>query len=155
MEAFAMPNDQSIPDRRVVMMLCAEATRPELERALKQVRYNGEAQDVRRPETGLVMARGRIGGEGRPFNFGEATVTRATVRIASGQMGFSYHLGRDAERARAAAILDALWQSPDLSPEVERALAPVRARIETEQASERQRAEATRVNFFTMVRGED
>lgn len=45
------------------------------------------------------MVRGRIGGDGRPFNLGEGTVTRATVRLASGETGFAYHLGRDASKA--------------------------------------------------------
>jgi alpha-D-ribose 1-methylphosphonate 5-triphosphate synthase subunit PhnG len=34
---------------------------------------------------GLVMARGRIGGDGRRFNLGEVTVTRAAVRLAAGE----------------------------------------------------------------------
>lgn len=155
MKAGLGPDHQSVADRRAIMAVCAQATASELEQALEQVGYEDEVHDLRRPETGLVMARARIGGDGRPFNFGEATVTRAAVRIASGQTGFSYHLGRDAGRARGAAILDALWQTQDVSLAVERALAPIRARIQTEQATERQRTEATRVNFFTMVRGED
>ncbi|MGI9568832.1 MAG: phosphonate C-P lyase system protein PhnG, partial [Desulfobulbia bacterium] len=39
---------------------------------------------VRKPETGLVMVRGRAGGTGNPFNLGEATVTRCSVRSPSG-----------------------------------------------------------------------
>ncbi len=84
-----------------------------------------------RAEIGLVMATGRIGGDGRPFNLGEVSVTRAAVRLADGRTGFAYHLGRDRRRARQAAILDALWQGDRAG--VEAALAPVARR----QAEER------------------
>ena len=57
------------------------------------------------------MVRGRIGGDGAPFNLGEATVTRAAVRLASGEVGFGYVLGRDSEKARLIAFADALMQS--------------------------------------------
>ena len=59
------------------------------------------------------MLRGRAGGDGAPFNVGEATVTRAIVELPSGERGYGHILGRDAERARLAAILDALWQRAD------------------------------------------
>ncbi len=49
---------------------------------------------LRRPEIGLVMVRGRIGGDGAPFNMGEATVTRAAVSLPGGEVGFGHVLGR-------------------------------------------------------------
>src|SRR5258708_200279 len=68
-------------------------------------------ENLREPENGLVMVRGRIGGDGAPFNLGEATVSRAAVRLASGEVGFGYTLGRDREKARMIALCDALVQS--------------------------------------------
>src|SRR5260370_10594078 len=65
-------------------------------------------ENLREPENGLVMVRGRIGGDGAPFNLGEATVSRAAVRLASGEVGFGYTLGRDREKARMIALCDAL-----------------------------------------------
>ena len=141
--------------RRAVMRLCAEATRQELRRALDALGPVGEVRDLRRPESGLVMLRGRAGGDGRPFNLGEATVTRAAVSAGSGPAGFAYHLGRDAAKARDAALLDALWQSAGRRREVEAVLEPVRARIEAEGDLAARRTAATRVDFFTLVRGED
>ncbi len=58
-------------------------------------------EDLREPENGLVMVRGRIGGDGAPFNLGEATVSRAAVRLATGEVGFGYALGRDRRKAQA------------------------------------------------------
>lgn len=112
--------------------------------------------DVRPPESGLVMLRGRIGGDGASFNVGEATVTRCAVQLSSGEVGFSYALGRDRDKARLAALCDALWQNDTHRSAVERhVLAPVRARLESERDIASQRTAATRVDFFTMVRGED
>ena len=58
---------------------------------------------MRGPETGLVMVRGRAGGSGSPFNLGEMTVTRCTVRLESGAAGHAYIAGRDERRAELAA----------------------------------------------------
>ena len=111
---------------------------------------------VRGPEIGLVMLRGRIGGGGAPFNLGEASVARASVRLSSGQIGHAVVLGRDAEKARLAASLDAAWQDAALRPLIEaKVIVPALA---LEEEADRQLAdetEATRVDFFTMVRGED
>ncbi len=114
-----------------------------------------EAIEMRPAETGLVMLRGRIGGDGAAFNLGEAPVTRATVRLATGETGFSYILGRSKEKARAAALCDALWQSPRHRTALEHhVLAPVRARCDRARRRAREEAAATRVDFFTLVRGD-
>jgi alpha-D-ribose 1-methylphosphonate 5-triphosphate synthase subunit PhnG len=112
--------------------------------------------ELRPIETGLVMLQGRIGGDGAPFNFGEATVTRATVRIPSGEIGFSYVLGRDRDNARLTALCDALWQNEATRDRLEReVLGPIRARLEAERGRRREEIAASRVDFFTLVRGED
>lgn len=136
------------------MATCAGASPAELEQALAGLGDVPAATDLRGTEQGLVMLRGRMGGDGNPFNLGEATVTRAAVRLPDGRTGFAYQLGRDAAKARTAAILDALWQGPERAA-VEAALAPIRDRIAGEAAAKARRVAATRVNFFTMVRGED
>lgn len=140
--------------RRAVMALCAAATGQELATALAGLAAPG-AEDIRAPEIGLVMAMGRIGGDGRPFNLGEVSVTRAAVRLADGRTGFAYHLGRDRDRARRAAILDALWQGEADRPGVEEALAPVAQRAAADAAAQARRTAATRVDFLTLARGED
>src|SRR6202795_750149 len=68
-------------------------------------------EDLREPENGLVMVRGRIGGDGASFNLGEATVSRAAVRLSTGEVGFGYTLGRDRQKARMIALCDAMVQS--------------------------------------------
>lgn len=107
---------------------------------------------LRGPETGLVMLRGRAGGEGAAFNLGEATATRCSVRLADGAIGHAWRLGRDAVAAETSAVLDALLQDPALQAAL---MATVIAPLAAEQAAAAallaRRAEATRVNFFTMA----
>ena len=141
--------------RRAAMAICAQATRHELAAVLGQLRFDGAVEDVRKPEIGLVMVRGRIGGDGRAFNVGEATVSRATVRLPSGEIGFSWQLGRDLAKARLAAVLDALWQVPEQCEAVEAGLSAVAARIAAQHRAEADRIAATKVDFFTLVRGDD
>ena len=114
-----------------------------------------EHQDLREPENGLVMLRGRIGGDGAPFNLGEATVSRAAVRLASGEVGFGYTLGRNGEKARLIALCDALVQSRDFSASVERdVIAPLREQLTIRRKQAAAETAATKVDFYTMVRGE-
>jgi alpha-D-ribose 1-methylphosphonate 5-triphosphate synthase subunit PhnG len=112
-------------------------------------------QDLRAPENGLVMLRGRVGGDGAPFNLGEATVSRAAVRLASGEVGFGYTLGRDGEKARLIALCDALVQSSDFGAAVERdIIAPLREQLMAKRKQVAAETAATKVDFYTMVRGE-
>ncbi len=142
--------------RRAAMAALSAAPGETLKQLWQDAGLAIEGQPVRGPETGLITLRGRIGGGGAPFNFGEATVTRATVRLASGEVGHSYSLGRDKEKARLAAILDAAWQSPTWRSAVEeKIVAPLRAAAEAGDTRKRAETAATRVDFFTMVRGED
>jgi len=112
-------------------------------------------QELRAPEHGLVMVRGRVGGDGAPFNLGEATVSRAAVRLATGEIGFGYVLGRDGEKARLIALCDALIQSASHHEAVESAVvAPLRGKVDAHRERQAAQAAATRVDFYTMVRGE-
>ncbi|WP_222876380.1 phosphonate C-P lyase system protein PhnG [Terrihabitans soli] len=140
--------------RQAAMGVYARATTEELDAALERIGRPAGAEDMRPPELGLVMARGRMGGTGAPFNAGEVSVTRAAVRLSSGEVGVAYQLGRDRTKARVAATLDALWQT-DKRSEVEAALDPIRARIAEQIQLKERRVAATKVDFFTLVRGED
>jgi alpha-D-ribose 1-methylphosphonate 5-triphosphate synthase subunit PhnG len=158
-----MTVEQSLPaggapasERQRLMALCTHATEAELAAGLAAARPMPDVAMLRRPELGLVMLRGRIGGVGAPFNLGEATVARAAVRLSSGEMGVSCILGRSLERARLAAIVDALAQVPGHRSNLDKALfAPVAERRKRERDLKDAQTAATRVDFFTLVRGED
>lgn len=110
---------------------------------------------VKPTETGTVMVEGRAGGAGRRFNAGEATVTRAVVALEDGTMGFSYALGTDRKKAELAAVLDALLQRPgDRARVEETVIAPLARQLAERQALASRKAAATKVDFFTLVRGD-
>ena len=110
---------------------------------------------LRSPETGAVMVEGRIGAVGAPFNLGEMTVTRCSLRLGSGAVGHAYVQGRDKGHAMRAAMVDALMQT-DRHDSIRSSVLDVLAREEAAARALRARkAAATKVDFFTLVRGED
>ena len=111
---------------------------------------------IRPPETGLVMLRGRIGGTGDAFNVGEATVTRCAVRTAKGHEGHAYVMGRNHGHAKIAAVCDALLQDESYHTKVEaQVLQPLQKLLEDRRSLAAHKAAATKVDFFTLVRGEN
>ncbi len=140
--------------RKAAMAVLAHSDVAEIARHLEPIAVPAY-ENLREPENGLVMLRGRIGGDGAPFNLGEATVSRAAVRLATGEVGFGYTLGRDGHKARMIALCDALVQSDDFSDTVEQhVLTPLRAAMISERDRKAAETAATRVDFYTMVRGE-
>lgn len=114
-----------------------------------------EASLLRAPEIGAVMVRGRVGATGAPFNLGEMTVTRCALRLDCGAVGHAHVQGRSRDHARQAALIDALMQTPR-APEIEAQVLRPLAEAETAARSTRAaKAAATKVDFFTLVRGED
>ena len=110
---------------------------------------------LRAPEIGGVMVRGRMGATGQPFNLGETAVTRCALKLESGAVGHAYVQGRDKEKARIAAMVDALMQT-DAADEMEAGiLAPLRDAEAKRKSDRAAKAAATKVDFFTLVRGED
>lgn len=120
-------------------------------------KYGGEPDYklLRAPEIGTTMVRGRAGAVGAAFNLGEMTITRCSVRLATGQDGHAYVQGRDKQKALQAALVDALMQT-DVAGEIEvQILTPLR-KIHAERCELRAaKAAATKVEFFTLARGED
>lgn len=141
--------------RAGVISTLARGTRAELGAALHAIGEPEGWRWLRAPEIGLVMVRGRAGGGGAPFNLGEATVTRSALALSDGTEGHAYALGRDKRISRDAALLDALWCA-GARGEVEReAVAPIRERLRAEAARASAESAATKVEFFTLARGDD
>lgn len=110
---------------------------------------------LRPVEIGMTLLRGRIGGEGQAFNFGEATLTRAAVALATGEQGFAYLLGRHPRRAELAAVFHALLQRPESRARIEAGLVrPAEAARAAAADALRAASAATRVDFATVVRGD-
>lgn len=143
-------------DRPQWMGLLARADEASLSELMADIADIPAFERLRGPEPGLVMVRGRTGGTGRPFNLGEMTVTRCTVRTVDGLLGHAYVAGRRPDHAERAALLDALLQDEARHLDLyDRIIRPLGCDEAERSAARRQESDRTRVDFFTMVRGED
>jgi alpha-D-ribose 1-methylphosphonate 5-triphosphate synthase subunit PhnG len=159
----ASRSDGDTDARRAWMAVLARADADEIERAWAATEPKPDYVFLRRPEPGLVMVQGRAGGTGARFNMGEMTVTRCAVRCggetggADGAVnGFAWVAGRNRRHAELAAVFDALLQMTDRRHEVARGvIAPLRAAQAGRREIRARKANATRVDFFTVVRGDN
>lgn len=110
---------------------------------------------LRSPEVGGVMVRGRTGATGAPFNLGEMTVTRCSVVLQDGTVGHGYVQGRSKPKAEVAALIDAMMQTPAADDLQARLLDPLQQQMQAAKTTRAAKAAATKVEFFTLVRGED
>lgn len=142
--------------RRRWMSILARAEPAALEAACASLDELPPYMWLRPPETGLVMIRGRIGGTGSKFNLGEMTMTRCVLRLPSGAIGHAYVQGANARHAELAAVTDALMQVEAWHAQVRDQVVERLAAMERERCVAAAReAEATRVDFYTLARGED
>ena len=147
-----MTNPPEPTDRAAWMGQLARA-KPERLRALFPVLPPHEV--LRPAEIGTVMVQGRAGGTGAPFNLGEVTVTRCALRLTTGEVGHGHVQGRDKDHATRAAVLDALLQTNQSNALRATVLAPLAADEAAHRTARAAKAAATKVEFFTLVRGED
>lgn len=140
--------------RRLSVLACAPVN--ELLERWRATGLDPAVELLRGPETGLIALQGRIGGSGQPFHAGEMSATRVTVRIGSGQVGHAMIAGRDSRKAQLVAVIDALALDPAHAGTIETSIVmPLEGLAQRSDAGVRARTAATKVNFFTMVRGED
>lgn len=143
--------DSAKPERREWIGLLARAPLEILEAWAQHARAPAFTW-LRRPEAGLVMVRARAGGTGDQFNLGEMTVTRCALRLEEGASGVAYVMGRSHRKAELAALADALLQSSRASEVFEALIEPVRRRLKADAEKMQRKAQATRVEFFTLAR---
>ena len=150
------PRDPGQAARRRWMSVLAKAELAELEDSWRDLPDKPDFEWLRRPEIGMVMLRGRAGGTGSQFNLGQMTVTRCALRLASGEAGLGYVQGRSKRHAELAALFDALLQDESRRSDLEGGIIRPLEEAQGERCRLRSRkAAATKVNFFTLVRGED
>lgn len=137
------------------MGLMARAPAGRIAELLTHANIATQTEWVRQPEIGSVMVQGRTGGTGAPFNLGEITVTRCALRIPSGEVGHAYIQGRRKDDARAAALVDALMRTENAESMKRAILDPLRLEESARKQARAEKAAATKVEFFTMARGED
>lgn len=153
--------DKDLPEftskRKDWMALLARAPQNLLENRIGQYEVSHSIKWLRRPETGLMMVQGRVGGSGERFNFGEITVTRCALRIGdieeNSPLGISYVMGRNHRQAQLAAMADALLQNFSLHADLEsNLLKPIRQILQEKYLQTQKETQTTKVDFFTVAR---
>ena len=148
--------NETVDTRRHWLAVLARAPVERLATALKGESDLPAFRTVKPAQTGLVMVRGRAGGTGERFNLGEITVSRCTVADAAGRIGVGWVAGRDRRKAELIARADALLQDPARYPRLRDSLIePLATEIAAANEARAAKAAATKVDFFTMVRGDD
>ena len=141
--------------RKAWMGLLAKVPAQDLARLWTAFGMTPKHRVLRAPEIGGVMVRGRAGAIGAAFNLGEMTVTRCSVKLACDTVGHAYVQGRDKAHALQAALVDALMQTDAANDVEDMVLRPLRDAMAARKSERAAKAAATKVDFFTMVRGED
>ncbi|MEZ7197419.1 phosphonate C-P lyase system protein PhnG [Pseudodesulfovibrio karagichevae] len=150
------PMDRLTRARKEWMGVLARTGTESLEAAYARLDPEPRFDHLRPPEVGMAMVRARAEARGERFNLGEMTMCRCSVRLEDGSVGHGFVAGRDRRHAELAALFDALLQDPDSGPALRRAvIEPLSASLAEGCRERAAKTAATRVNFFTMVRGED
>jgi alpha-D-ribose 1-methylphosphonate 5-triphosphate synthase subunit PhnG len=153
--ACSDPFDRDIETRKRWMAILARSSAEELEKAWQKLDQPPVFSYLRKPEIGLVMVQGRAGETGQRFNLGEMTVTRCAVQVEGGHVGCAYVAGRSPGGVEVAAVLDALLQDPNQHDFImKEILLPLEGILQEKRVRKAARADSTRVEFFTMVRGD-
>lgn len=149
------PDAPEIVARKTWLSTLAKSPAARLRQLWSETGLSPDHDILRAPEIGAVMVRGRTGATGTPFNLGEMSVTRCSVQLREGPVGHGYVQGRSKEHARIAALVDALMQTETAAQLHAQVLQPLKDELAKITATRNAKAAATKVEFFTMARGED
>ena len=143
-----------IEKRKFWMSLLATSNQSDLLNLWEQKKIRVNYIWLSTPEIGSIMAQGRMGVTGDKFNIGEVTITRCSLKLNCGTIGHSYVQGRSKKKAEISALCDALMQTK-MSKEINKNIIIPLEKIKKDNKDKiLSKAEATKVDFFTLVRGE-
>ncbi|WNN42911.1 phosphonate C-P lyase system protein PhnG [Winslowiella toletana] len=147
---------EALKVRQHWLSVLAHSQPEQLEQHWLALKLQPDYQVIRPAETGLTRLQARMGATGQRFVLGDMTITRAVVRTADGTCGYSYIAGRDKAHAERCALLDALLQQQEMHQLLQQQLITplAAARAERQQLRSREIA-SSRVDFFTLVRGDN
>jgi alpha-D-ribose 1-methylphosphonate 5-triphosphate synthase subunit PhnG len=143
-------------DRQTLLSVLARSKLMDIKKHWQDKPENYSYETIRPPQTGMVMSVARAGSSGEPFNLGEVSVTRCAIRLDSGETGVGYVTGSNKDHALHIAVIDALAQTEDQQQSLEyEVIRPLQKSLQLLHKQRKEKADATKVDFFTMVRGED
>lgn len=145
-----------VVQRQQLLSVLAKSSLKDIQQHWEHSLHDFEYSPLRAPQTGMVMAVARAEGSGEPFNLGEVSVTRCAIKLTTGQTGIGYVMGSSKEHSLHVALLDALAQVDDQYEDIKlKLIQPLQQKIEQRNQQQQQKTAATKVDFLTMVRGED
>lgn len=149
-------NEDNITCRRQAWIrVLSQANSADLEKARKNFSEAFDFRYITPPETGLLMVEARADGNGAGFNLGEIAVTKCVIELDSLYLGFGCIVGTDTLHAELAALFDGLLQNPDHSRTLmETLIEPLMEKQADMDRATEEKTAGTRVEFFTMQRGE-
>ncbi|MGL4724291.1 MAG: phosphonate C-P lyase system protein PhnG [Scandinavium sp.] len=149
-----MPFDTATRQRWIAALTHSDPA--QLNARMQALKLMPDYETLRAPESGLVQIQARMGATGARFFAGDATLTRAAIRLQDGTLGYSWVLGRDKAHAERCAVIDALLQTPDhFQTLMETLIAPLEAERAARIAARHAEVNTSRVDFFTLVRGDN
>lgn len=149
-----MPFDTATRQRWIAALTHSDPA--QLNARMQALKLTPDYETLRAPESGLVQIQARMGATGARFFAGDATLTRAAIRLQDGTLGYSWVLGRDKAHAERCAVIDALLQTHDhFQTLMETLIAPLEAERAARIAARHAEVNTSRVDFFTLVRGDN
>lgn len=147
--------DSTQKERKEWIGLLGSADPKDLEAAKKEYAQGVKITHVVTPETGMIMVQAKADGSNGRFNLGEVTVSRCVLEVKKTYMGTAWVMGSDLRHAELAALFDALLQDPATHDPLANTLIK-KLKIKQTAKNERMAQDAadTRVEFFTLKRGE-
>ena len=147
---------ESLTQRQQWLSVLAHSSAATLAQHWQALRLAPRFSLIRPAEIGLTRLMARMGASGKRFVMGDATVTRAVVQLEDGTLGYSYVLGRDKAHAERCALIDALLQQPQTHALLtEKVITPLAALREEQRQLRAREVASSKVDFFTLVRGDN
>ena len=141
--------------RQQWLSVLSRSTLESIQKLWQALMVEPEYQLLKAPESGMVMVKAKAGGSGQAFNMGEMTVTRTVVQLSTGEIGYGYTQGRDKKKSELIAVIDACIQLGDWGERIlQNIIRPLEEQLTLHYQQRQNETDASKVNFFTMVRGE-
>lgn len=137
------------------MSVLARADWADIEHRWKSVGIDLPYTILREPEIGLAQIRGKMANKGDVFNVGDTTITRASVQFKNDVVGHCYTMGRNLDKALTCAVIDGVLQHDQHNQVVmDAVIAPLQQAFIEKRKHRKQEIETSKVDFFTLVRGD-
>ena len=149
-------NSDTVAERQRRMSILARASYQDVLTLWNKNPIELEYSIIREPEIGMVQIRGKMGNVGDKFNVGDATMTRASVLLETGEIGHCYMLGRNVKQALLASRIDAVMQIEKYKDMLNiQIINPLENIYKTTKQKQKKEAQTSKVDFFTLERGEE